>query len=474
MMKLSFLMFSIVMSIMIAPAFSQKYDATWESLDKRPVPEWFKDAKFGIFIHWGVYSVPAYRPVSSKMYETYAEWYEADVLNKPGKGQDFHNRVYGRDFEYRSFAPMFKAELFDPEYWAKLFNRAGAKYVVLTSKHHDGFALWPSSSPYSKNWNSVDVGPKRDLLGDLTKAVRDEGMRMGYYYSLMEWESITKKDGSLYIDKKSWDKYHIPDPKYVEDHMLPQLKELVTKYQPSLIFSDGEWDREPEYWKSKEFLAWLYNNAPNKEEVIVNDRWQPKRGVHGGYFTSEYNDFGDKMKGDHPWEESRGMGHSYGFNRAENIDDYNSSEALIEQLVDIVSRGGNLLLNIGPAADGTIPVIMQQRLVDIGDWLKLNGEAIYGTRPWTGRPSQNNTSGDDKLYFTTKGKDLYVIAKDWPVKDIVLPLAGPKRIKVSMLGCENKVQAVSKKGEITIKALLATPAQIKGKYAYVLKVEDAL
>ena len=138
---------------------AQTYEPNWKSLDTRPMPEWFNDAKIGIFIHWGVYSVPSYRTVGKERYASYAEWYQVDVMNKPGDGQDFHNRVFGADFEYRQFAPLFKAELFNPDQWADLFQRAGAKYVVLTSKHHDGYCLWPSKTPYSKNCNSMEVGP---------------------------------------------------------------------------------------------------------------------------------------------------------------------------------------------------------------------------------------------------------------------------------------------------------------------------
>ncbi len=472
-MKLSVKLFLVLSAAAVCLSVNaQQYQPNWESLDKRPIPTWFEDAKFGIFIHWGVYSVPSYRPVGTKAYETYAEWYEPDVMNKPGKGQEFHERVYGKDFEYREFAPMFKAELFEPERWADLFARAGAKYVALTSKHHDGFCLWPSKQ--SKNWNSMDVGPKRDLLGDLSKAVREKGLKMGLYYSLMEWESVKKQDGSIYIDKKTWNKYNIPEDKYVNDHMMPQLKDLVTNYQPSLIFSDGEWDKEPEYWKSQEFLAWLYNNAPNKDEVVVNDRWQPKRGLHGDYFTSEYNDAGDEMNLGHPWEENRGIGQSYGFNRAENLDDYKSSEELVEQLVNIVSRGGNLLLNIGPAADGTIPVIMQQRLADIGDWLNVNGEAIYGSRAWKNTPTVVSANSKNKVYYTTKGKDLFVITTEWPKADIILQKIRPGIKKVTMLGVSAPVKVEAKTGKLIIKAPVATPAQVKGKYAYVFKVANAL
>ena len=166
----------------------KKYEPTWESIDSRPVPQWFQDAKFGIFIHWGVYSVPSFIHINREgsVYDCYAEWYQVLAMSKKGPSRDFHDRVYGKDFPYRSFAPMFKAELWQPDKWAELFKDAGAKYVILTSKHHDGFALWPSSSPYSKGWNAVETGPKRDLVGDLTKAVRDKGLKMGLYFSLIE------------------------------------------------------------------------------------------------------------------------------------------------------------------------------------------------------------------------------------------------------------------------------------------------
>ncbi|MGC9344816.1 MAG: alpha-L-fucosidase, partial [Bacteroidales bacterium] len=246
---------------------AQKYTADWSSLDKRPIPQWFVDAKFGIFIHWGVYSVPSYRPVSEKLYETYAEWYEARVMNPGDPGYEFHIKNFGENFEYRDFAPLFKAELYDPNYWADLFAKSGAKYVVLTSKHHDGYCLWPAKSPYSKNWNSADIGPERDLLGDLTKAVREKGMRMGIYYSLMEWETTPRNHEwsggttGYYLPEAIIKKYSIPEDKYVEDHMMNHLKDLVLNYQPALIFADGEWDRSYKYWKSREFLAWLYNQA---------------------------------------------------------------------------------------------------------------------------------------------------------------------------------------------------------------------
>lgn len=202
-------------------ALGEEYEPTWESLDKRPIPQWFSDAKFGIFIHWGVYSVPAWRKVTEGRYASYAEWYYARVMeNEKNGGAAFHRENYGIDFEYRGFGPMFKAELFDPDFWADLFARSGAKYVVLTSKHHDGYCLWPTKSPYKKDWNSMAVGPKRDLVGDLTRAVRKKGLRMGLYYSIIEWiygtrpwkqkahKKADKKKG-IYYTRKGKDLYVI-------------------------------------------------------------------------------------------------------------------------------------------------------------------------------------------------------------------------------------------------------------------------
>ena len=189
-------------------------------------------------------------------------------------------------------------------------------------------------------------------------------MRIGFYYSLYEWFN------PLWLKDRK---------RYVAEHMIPQFKDVVTRYRPAIIFTDGEWDMPSSDWKSEELLAWLFNESPCKDEVVVNDRWGKEcRHHHGGYYTTEY---GAGLKDDaHPWEESRGMGFSYGYNRAESIDDYQTPRELILMLCDLVSRGGNLLLDIGPTADGRIPVIMQERLIQMGDWLKVNGEAIYGTR----------------------------------------------------------------------------------------------
>src|SRR5512139_871819 len=213
-------------------AGAQAYQPTWESIDRRPTPAWFTDAKFGIFIHWGVYSVPSYAPViPGKL--AYAEWYwnaltsgRGDKPNEIQAGtRAYHDRQFGADFAYHEFAPRFRAELFDPEHWADVFARSGAKYVVLTSKHHEGFCLWPSAQSW--NWNANDIGPHRDLAGDLSKAVKEKGLHMGFYYSLYEWFNPLYKSNF---------------EKYVDDHMIPQMKDLVNRYEPDILWTDGEWD----------------------------------------------------------------------------------------------------------------------------------------------------------------------------------------------------------------------------------------
>lgn len=451
--------------------YAQDFKSEWESLDSREIPVWFENAKFGIFIHWGVYSVPAFRPLQEGLYNSYAEWYYARVYkNIKTGGKTFHDTNYGKNFEYRDFAPMFRAELWDPDSWAQMFLDAGAKYVVLTSKHHDGFCLWPTKSPYKKNWNSMDIGPHRDLVGDLTIAVKNAGMKMGLYYSIPEWESSkTHREESGYsIPLDHVEKYKIPEDEYVDKHLIPQLKELVNNYKPSLIFSDaGEWDGTDKQWKTKEFLRWLYNESPVKNEIVVNDRFaKGMPGNHGDYYSSEYKDA--SFSEPHPWEESRGIGSSYGFNRAENLEHYSSSEDLILELIDLVSRGGNLLLNVGPTADGRIPVIMQQRLKDIGDWLSVNGDAIYGTRPVTNQLSGNP---EQKLFFTQKAKNLYIIFTDWSGgklelninKDIIID-------RVTMLGHYEHINWEKRADKLFIELPQIYISDIPCSYAWTLRI----
>ena len=470
---------------------AQTYKPNWESIDSRPVPTWFTDAKFGIFIHWGVYSVPSYAPViPGKL--AYSEWYwnaitegQKSKENPVNAGSwEYHKRMYGADYDYKDFAPQFRAELFDPEHWADVFQRSGAKYVALTSKHHEGFAMWPSkeaSKSWGRPWNSVEIGPKRDLLGDLTNAVRAKGLKAGIYFSLYEWYN------PLWLTDK---------PRYVAEHMTPQFKDVVTRYKPSIIFSDGEWELPSSEWHSAELLAWLYNESPVKDEVIVNDRWgKETRHKHGGYWTTEYTP--GMADSNRAWEESRGMGFSYGYNRAERIDHYHSGRELVILLTDLVSRGGNLLLDIGPAADGTIPVVMEERLLQIGSWLKVNGDAIYGTKPWKSTRqwsegevpkidynAEFNTNYDVtrltekpaagkagiQAFFTTKGSDLYAILPRWPGSQFtVKEMDGAKLKSVTLLGATTALKFKSQGNTVTVD-MPEVPEALMGQPAWVLKL----
>lgn len=458
------------------------YEAKWESLDKRPTPEWFLDAKFGVFIHWGVYSVPAWGKVGE-----YAEWYWQKMADKKPENVwwQFHKKNYGENFDYKEFAPRFTAELFDAGQWASLFKRAGVKYVVPTSKHHEGFCLWPSaeaSRAWGRPWNAAEIGPRRDLMGELAKATRAEGMKFGFYYSLYEWFN------PLWLSDK---------PKYVSEHMFPQFKDVVTRYSPAIIFSDGEWDLPSKDWRSEELLAWLFNESPCKDEVVVNDRWgKDCRHKHGGYWTTEYA--AGLKDASHPWEESRGMAFSYGLNRAERVGDYKTGREFILTLIDLVSRGGNLLLDIGPAADGTIPPLMEQRLLEIGDWLKVNGEAIYGTRcagracQWTEGKRPEQQFGEymikynlmdqvgqaprdgvavKQVFFTKKADVLYAITAGWPGKRLVLrDVAVPKGATVTMLGIEGALKSEADGANLTITMPDLGPEAAPCRHAFVLRI----
>ena len=458
--KSIFIIISLLFTLPVCIYSQNKYEPDWKSIDSRPVPPWFEDAKFGIFIHWGLFSVPSWGPTEGNVYEKYAEWYwkRQDPDSNPSPAfTRFHNETYGEKVRYQDFADDFKAEMFNPEFWAEAIKNSGARYVVLTSKHHEGFTLWPSA--HSWNWNSMDVGPHRDLCGDLTSAVREKGLKMGFYYSLYEWFN------PLYANDVS---------RYVDEHMIPQMKDLVTRYNPDILWTDGEWDHSSETWKSTEFLAWLFNESPVKETVAINDRWgKETRSKHGGYFTTEYDlvhdGSADKKVFERPWEECRGIGGSFGYNRNENLGDYSTSEELVHILINKVARGGNLLLNIGPTADGRIPVIMQQRLSDMGSWLKVNGEAIYSTRSWESSPPIDETS---TVFFTKKNLDLYVIVTKWQDKPVIVN--GIKSVSdVSMLGYDGRIKYSISENNLTISPPELTPSIIPCNYAWVYKVINA-
>jgi alpha-L-fucosidase len=421
---------------------SAPYAPTWESLDQRPNPPWFEEAKFGIMVCWGVYAVPAWAPK-----DRYAEWYWHDMVRPVNPTQEFHNRVYGDDVTFQDLAAMWKAPLFDPAQWASLIRRSGAKYVVLTTKHHSGFCLWPSEQAW--NWNSVDIGPHRDITGELTEAVRAEGLRMGLYYSLYEWfNPLYQKDVGAYVDQ----------------HMLPQLKDLVQRYKPDIVWPDGEWDHPSTTWRSTEFLAWLFNESDAPKDVAVNDRWGKEcRNVHGGFATPEYGGIPDGVLIQRGlFEECQGMGMSFGYNRNEDVDSYRTATELIHLLIDNVSRGGNLLLDIGPTADGRIPVIMQQRLVDMGQWLDVNGEAIYGSEPWPDAPAA------EYLRFTTVGDTLYAIALEWPTEPIEIPGAGGRT--ATLLGYDGPVESATDGATLRITPPAITPAITPCDHAWVFKL----
>ena len=430
--------------------------------------------------------MPSYAPVIPNSGDSYAEWYWYRLNEKNKYFKAFHDKNYGADFLYPQFEKQFKAEMFNPQQWADVFKKSGARYVVLTSKHHEGYCLWNSAEAdrdWQRPWNAVTGTPKRDLLGDLTNAVRAAGIKMGYYYSLYEWFN------PLWLADKQ---------RYVTEHMIPQFKDLVTKYKPSIIFSDGEWELSDTAWHSEELLAWLFNQSPVAKEVVVDDRWgNNTRGKHTGatYTTSEY---GSGMDPSVIWEESQGIGHSYGYNRNENLDDYKSSHDLILLLVDIVSRGGNLLLDIGPTADGRIPVIMQQRLTDMGNWLQRNGEAIYGSTAykqswqWSeGRKPEKKSESfmagyniaemvkprkdlaHIEAFFTVKGKDLFCILPGYIPKFRVRGFKASAGTTAGILGV-NRPMAMKNVGNDCIIDLSGVKPGELSSELFVVKIKNAL
>ena len=394
---------SIPAAAQAATAGPAHYDPTLQSLDQHPLPQWYADAKLGIFIHWGLYSVPGWAPVrhghdfASTDYlanDPYAEWY-FNTMRIPGSPtQKYHQQHYGSLYNYYDFARDFdqQSAKWKPDEWARIFKQAGARYVVLTSKHHEGFALWPTEVV---NPNQAGLRAKRDIVGDLTNSVRAAGLKMGLYYSGgYDWSF----DRGPIEQQKDYDTVK-PQSLAYGRYADAQAEELIARYKPSILWNDIDW---PKSGNALKVMADYYNAVPDGVGD-VDDRFGVK---HADFTSPEY------AKLDHisekKWEECRGLGESFGFNRAEGQADTIPSKDLIALLVDIVSKNGNLLLDVGPEADGTIPPVQMERLVALGAWLHQNGDAIYGTKPWT-RAEGTAVSGSTQIptRFTTHGATLY-------------------------------------------------------------------
>jgi alpha-L-fucosidase len=442
------------------------YEPTLDSLNHHPLPRWYADAKLGIFIHYGLYSVPGWAPLSHPNHDfssqdyivnnPYAEWY-LNVLRIDGSPtQAYHREHYGADFNYYDFAPMFNGEnqKWDPDQWATIFHEAGARYVVLTSKHHEGFTLWPSATP-NPTLPADRQHAARDIVGELTTAVRKQGMHMGLYYSGgYDWTFVPGpiKTNADYQSVK-------PESEAYGAYAFAQIHELINRYHPSLLWNDIDW---PKTGNALQVEADYYNAVP---DGVIDDRF----GIAHSDFTSpEYKKL-DQIS-PKKWEECRGLGRSFGYNRAEGEAETIAPADLIALLVDIVSKNGNLLLDVGPEADGTIPPVQMERLKALGAWLKQNGEAIYDTDPWD-RAEGHSAEGDD-LRFTHNGAELYATILGKPKARTVTIEDMPTHplLEVYLLGDAKPLEWKADGDNLKV----TLPDQLPGDYAYVIKLAHYL
>ncbi len=362
-----------------------RYKDTWESLQQYHVPAWYEKTKFGIFIHWGVYSVPAFG----------SEWYSRNMYIKGSKEYEHHIKTYGehKDFGYKDFIPMFKAEKFDAGEWVHLFKEAGAEYVMPVAEHHDGFQMYDSEL---SDWNAKKMGPKRDVLGEITAECKKAGLmncasshRVEHWFFMghgKEFDSDIKeplKRGDFYWpampEQNQQDLFSEPTPtsEYLED-WLCRCCEIVDKYRPKIIYFDWWIQHSAVKPYLKKFAAYYYNRAEEwGEEVVINykhDAFEFGTAV----VDIERGQFADAKP--YVWQTDTAVAkNSWCYTEG---NEYKSSVQIIRDLVDIVSKNGRLLLNVGPKADGTIPDKDRKILLDIGEWLKTNGEAIYGAKVW--------------------------------------------------------------------------------------------
>ncbi len=472
------------------------YEPTLASLRQHAVPTWFHDAKLGIFVHWGLYSVPAWAPTTGPLTEVitqqggaawfarnpYAEWYLNSIKIAGSPSREYHERTYGAGFSYESFAPLFNAATarWDPNSWAELFRQAGARYVVLTTKHHDGFLLWPSRvpNPYKGRYCS-----ERDLVGELTQAVRAQGLRMGLYYSGgLDWtfnDAPIRDVLSLLAGTPQSADY----ARYADAHW----QELIERYEPAVLWNDIAY---PAAGKVKALFAAYYNRLP---EGVINDRFMQSKvaasplgrlalrlllplltrtlgngslpaGGHYDFRTPEYTSYSRITP--YKWEATRGLGYSFGYNRNEGIEQMLSVTELVRSFVDIVSKNGNLLLNVGPMADGAIPDLQRERLRGLGQWLQTNGEAIYGTRPWVA--AEGTTAEGVDVRYTFKPAALYATLLDAPPGGLST-LKGLRAIagtQVHLLGREEALTWRQAGNDLAIDL----PATLPASPAYALRI----
>lgn len=456
------------------------YEATRESVSRHPVPNWFHNAKLGLFIHWGLYSVPGWAPTTGELNQVaeeqgwdtwfannpYAEWYYNTLRIEGSPTHQHHLKTYGQDFSYDDFVPRFNeaTQKWNPNEWADLIKQVGAQYAVLTTKHHDGFLLWPSKhpNPFKENYFS-----ERDLVGELTDAVRARGVKMALYYSGgIDWTfnpQIVQDIADLSAATPQM-------PEYVE-YANAHWRELIDRYQPCILWNDIAYPADTDL---NILFAEYYNQMP---DGLVNDRFTQKFEFHEGaiksdshhdFRTPEYASF-DEIT-DFKWEATRGIGYSFGYNQLEGPEAYLSMEDLIHSFVDIVSKNGNLLLNFGPMADGTIPDIQRERLLGLGKWLDVNGDAIFDTRPWVKATTQ--TSQGTGVRFTQKEDKLFATILDTPQTGQITIEALPitEKSEVHLLGLDQALRWQQNGQNLIITLPDTIPDQVAQSPAYTFSI----
>ena len=426
--------------------------------------QWWRDARFGMFIHWGVYAVPA-GVHNGKETEFIAEW----IMNTE------HIPIN----RYEEYARQFDPQKYDADRWMKLASEAGMKYVVITSKHHDGFALWDSKV---SDYDIIDFSPyKKDILKSLSEACKKYGIKFGLYHSIMDWHH-PKAQAINEPNYWDWDfkgeKGSNPQfSQYLEEFMKPQLKELIDNYDPAILWFDGEWVNDYTHEQGQALYQYVRELKP---DILINNRVDKGRqGMQGmnaeGNFAGDFGTPEQEILGsssDLDWESCMTMNDTWGYDRTD--ENWKSTARLVHNLVDVSAKGGNYLLNVGPTAEGLIPDASVVRLKQMGEWLKVNGEAIYGTEKL-----ENYRQADSLLYTRKKGTDTY-----YAIKMVNLPSSitlrnvmpgNTNNTSVRLLGHEEKLKwHYNKETGITVDMPrgISTLAQSIAK-AWVIKIENA-